>query len=637
MATIAKSFQGGNIRTTTRSYPAGSLRFDWFFTLLSTWVIFGLYIDGWAHNHGQVDNTFFTPWHALLYLGVLSIGVFLFVNQWANLRKGYPLMRALPQGYTLSLIGAGLFMMGGGFDFVWHSIVGFEVDLETLLSPAHTLLATSAGLMISGPIRAAWGRTTSGKLSDWRIIGPALLCLTLCFSLFTFFTNFASPISTAIAAVDPAPNNALFSDLYVMNSDGTGQTRLNNEAGASFWGGVWSPDGTQVVFSKGDATTENNETSLYLMNADGTNQTQLTNLPGSEYRASWSPDGAQLVFVYKADESSNDLYLVDTAGGTPQALTETDYSEYGPVWSPNGDKILFASDQTGTLHLYSINVDGSSAGQLTTEGANNWGANWSPDGSQIVFHSDRGNNTSLFVMNADGSDLTRLTHDAWDITPAFSPDGARIIFKSWRNDFSDIYTLDAACISQPNTCDETIVNLTNNLALDTIFPEFSPDGSKILFSANGYDLRSPFYLTQSLGIASIMLQAAFLMGIILLALKQWRLPFGALTLIIALNVALMTVWEDTYALIPVAIGIGLAAELLLAVLKPTPERRGQFYLFAFLTPVLFYAAYFVAIQVSSGLGWTMHVWMGTIVFAGLVGLLMSFLLLPPFEAKTPAV
>ena len=40
--------------------------------LISCAIVFGLYIDGWAHNHGFVDDSFFTPWHAVLYGAILS-------------------------------------------------------------------------------------------------------------------------------------------------------------------------------------------------------------------------------------------------------------------------------------------------------------------------------------------------------------------------------------------------------------------------------------------------------------------------------------------------------------------------------------------------------------------------------------
>ena len=47
--------------------PDADLRLDWAMALISCVIVFGLFIDGWAHNHDRVDESFFTPWHALLY------------------------------------------------------------------------------------------------------------------------------------------------------------------------------------------------------------------------------------------------------------------------------------------------------------------------------------------------------------------------------------------------------------------------------------------------------------------------------------------------------------------------------------------------------------------------------------------
>jgi len=63
------------------------------------------------------------------------------------------------------------------------------------------------------------------------------------------------------------------SEIYVMNSDGTGQTRLTNNPA---WDSApaWSPDGTKILFTslRDDGVTP----ALYVMNADGSNQTRLT-------------------------------------------------------------------------------------------------------------------------------------------------------------------------------------------------------------------------------------------------------------------------------------------------------------------------------------------------------------------------
>src|SRR5690606_10643429 len=169
---------------------SGSVRFDLTVALLTLWFTVGLFVDGWAHNHGFTDDTFFTPWHALLYSGMAATGLFLAAHQWRNVSKGYAWSRALPKGYLPSLLGVVLFFAGGGFDFLWHEWFGFEASIETLLSPAHLILATSGMLIVTGPLRAAWAR--SGRAASWRTLFPALLSLLIILSILTFFTQYSN-------------------------------------------------------------------------------------------------------------------------------------------------------------------------------------------------------------------------------------------------------------------------------------------------------------------------------------------------------------------------------------------------------------------------------------------------------------
>src|SRR5260221_7991994 len=86
-------------------YPAGSLTFDWTLAILAALLAGGLYLDGWAHSHGRVDNSFFTPWHAVLYSMFSLSALILIATTGLNFRKGYAWRQALPRGYWLSLIG----------------------------------------------------------------------------------------------------------------------------------------------------------------------------------------------------------------------------------------------------------------------------------------------------------------------------------------------------------------------------------------------------------------------------------------------------------------------------------------------------------------------------------------------------
>jgi hypothetical protein len=134
----------------------------------------------------------------------------------------------------------------------------------------------------------------------------------------------------------------------------------------------------------------------------------------------------------------------------------------------------------------------------------------------------------------------------------------------------------------------------------------------------------------SWGVAGILLQTGLLMGVILLALRRWRLPVGALTLILTLNIALMSVFQDQYLFIPAVLVSGGLADVLLWWLKPSTTRPDSLRLFAFAVPILFSLNYFVAILAyRGGIAWSIHLWLGTTVMAGVVGLALSYLFVPP--------
>ncbi len=59
-----------------------------------------------------------------------------------------------------------------------------------------------------------------------------------------------------------------------MNNDGTNQTRLTKHGNADFYP-IWSPDNSQIVFSRGSRNAD-----VYKMNADGSNSVRLTHEPG---------------------------------------------------------------------------------------------------------------------------------------------------------------------------------------------------------------------------------------------------------------------------------------------------------------------------------------------------------------------
>ena len=166
--------------------PLGTSQRDHLATaIFGTWMIAGLFLDGWAHTHDKPE-TFFSPWHGVLYSGFAAGMSFAVVNHRRRSR------RTGNVGVDpLTLLGVGLFLAGGLADMVWHEIFGIEVDLEALLSPSHLLLMVGGLFMLSAPIR--WGLSEQGKAATGlRTFLPTVVTLTLATALVSFFLMFLS-------------------------------------------------------------------------------------------------------------------------------------------------------------------------------------------------------------------------------------------------------------------------------------------------------------------------------------------------------------------------------------------------------------------------------------------------------------
>ncbi len=222
--------------------------------------------------------------------------------------------------------------------------------------------------------------------------------------------------------------------------------------------------------------------------------------------AAASPGANGKIVVVK----NSDLWLVDVSGSQWAQLTNTAAdAEWNPSWSSDGSQLAYAclnqtaiclSDKDGSNYnelvngtdlesvdwnpddyqvlylknkdLWRIDTNGTNDTQITFTGGNIQSGHYSPDGSKIVYVDNNG----ISVMNADGSSPVALPTVPGDKAPDWSPDGSKIVFsRGFSGDSSrDIWVMQADGLGQ--------VNITNDGADFDYEAAWSPDGSKILIT-----------------------------------------------------------------------------------------------------------------------------------------------------------
>ncbi|MHC4680839.1 MAG: hypothetical protein ACYTEK_19325, partial [Planctomycetota bacterium] len=227
----------------------------------------------------------------------------------------------------------------------------------------------------------------------------------------------------------------------------------------------------------------------------------FTSLSGREVSPAFSPDGDQIAFAWRTEESDNwDIFVQQVGTGARLQLTEHPGDDLSPTWSPDGQEIAFVRWDEGFIlggegqrrilkvdtlgraeqHLHTPTYAASTAGAEFdwSEG----GLDWSRDGRFLAFseRSATDQPAGIVLLSVKTRKTHRLTSPSppsWgDRDPAFSPDGQTLAFIRGTNNLVDDIFIVPVAGGQPGrlTFDKLRVQ---GLA-------WTADGREIVFSSN---------------------------------------------------------------------------------------------------------------------------------------------------------
>jgi serine/threonine protein kinase/WD40 repeat protein len=272
-------------------------------------------------------------------------------------------------------------------------------------------------------------------------------------------------------------------DLYAAEGDGSHSRKLVSMK-SIIARPAWSPDGARIRFDTlSDPGSIVGERASWEISANGTDLHRLfagQQNSSDECCGQWTADGKYFVFqslgqIWALPEKERFSFSTPT----PIQLTSSPMSLYGPLPSKDGKK-LFVVGRTYRGELMRLDLKSSNFSPFLAGISAEYPA-FSKDGQWVAYTTYPEGN--IWRSRVDGTARVQLTFSPlYGVMPRWSPDGKRIIFFKFAdgNKPARMYEIPA----EGGSPRELLPDDPHN-HLD---PNFSPDGSKIVFGGDLNDV-----------------------------------------------------------------------------------------------------------------------------------------------------
>ena len=212
---------------------------------------------------------------------------------------------------------------------------------------------------------------------------------------------------------------------------------------------VWSADGEWIAYLALAEDTESVEREGWIAPDALSNTLDPERFDGRVVTSTrYKTDGTITLRPHFSANESDDLYLVSAEGGIPRRLTALPFDKSDVRWSPDGRTLYFSGDQNQndesnneelTRDIWAVRVTDGSVTDLTPDPGSEASPSPSPDGTRLayIFTAERGAEQDLMVVDvgADGRFTTEPTNltEGWDLEPGapqWSADGTAILFSA---------------------------------------------------------------------------------------------------------------------------------------------------------------------------------------------------------------